>query len=203
MSEDWQQHYLEGHMPWDKGEAAPPLIDWITKNPNQLAGKILVPGCGRGHDVRAIAMNQPEAEVIGLDISPKALEMAAAYPNAGSEKYIVDDLFTLSPDAWQEQFDWVWEHTCFCAIDPEQRDNYVQSIYQLLKPNGNFLAVFYLNPYDNEHRRGGGPPHGCSIEELHQRFCESGSFSIVDQYVPSASYPGRENLELMIHFKKG
>ena len=197
MSTDWEQHYQEGHMPWDKGSAAPPLIDWIAKHPNQLSGDILVPGCGLGHDIRALAALEQQTTILGLDLSPKAIELAKQIAPQANEQYIEADLFTMDG-----QFDCIWEHTCFCAIDPERRDDYVSAVYNLLKPKGTLLAVFYLNPYDNDHQPNGGPPHGTSVEELHQRFVEKGDFQIVDEYIPTVSYPGREGLEYVIQFTK-
>jgi len=95
MSTDWEQHYQEGHTPWDKGSASPPLIEWLAKNPGKLTGEILVPGCGFGHDIRAIAAAEKQASILGVDISPKAIELAKAIPSASSEKYIEDNLFTM------------------------------------------------------------------------------------------------------------
>ena len=64
------------------------------------------------------------------------------------------------------------------------------------------LAVFYLNPYDNEHPRGGGPPHGTSVEELRERFAGSGKFRIDESYVPGQAYGGREGLEQVIRMTR-
>lgn len=201
MQTDWEQHYLDGHTPWDKGSAAPPLIQWLTENPGQITGQVLVPGCGQGHDARAIAALEKSASVIGVDISPKAIELANAFDCEANEIFSQDDLFTM-PKKYSEHFDWVWEHTCFCAIDPANRDDYVSSVYKILKPGANLLAVFYLNPYDNHHEPGGGPPHGTSVEELKDRFTQKGQFKIEAEYIPSAAYPGREGLEYMIQFSK-
>ena len=201
MSTDWEQHYQDGHMPWDKGSASPPLIDWVSKNPGLLVGEVLVPGCGLGHDVRAINGLESNASVLGIDISAKAIEMAEGIVSVEQEKYLEADLFTMS-ELYTYRFDCVWEHTCFCAIDPAKRDDYVDAVFGLLKPEGMLLAIFYLNPYDDEHQPGGRPPHGCSIEEIRQRFTEAGNFRIVEEYTPKVSYPGREGLEYLVQFSK-
>lgn len=198
---NWDQLYHEQHTPWDKGVAAPPLLEWMEKNPGLIQGTVLVPGCGTGHDVRAIAASNPSLTVVGLDLSPKAIELASAYPSVGSESYVTDDLFRLEA-AHQGSYDWVWEHTCFCAINPDLRDDYVEAVRQALKPGGNFLGVFYLNPYDEEHRPGEGPPHGTSIEELLSRFVDSGKFRLVESQVPARSYAGREGLELVMRLTR-
>lgn len=198
MSEttDWEQHYVDEETPWDKGEAAPPLLEWMTENPGVIAGAVLVPGCGLGHDVRAIVSHSGGeiSRAVGLDLSPTAVSMANEIPTVGCETFQEGDFFAIEEGG----FDWVWEHTCFCAIDPGMRKDYAAAVARVLKPGGNFLAVFYLNPYDNEHSPDGGPPHGCSIEDLKELFEGKGGFSIVEQYVPKRSYPGREGLELIV-----
>lgn len=201
MSEttDWEERYLEKDTPWDKGAAAPPLLEWVDANTDAISGDVLVPGCGLGHDVRAIALASKGRvdRVVGLDISPTAVAMASEIPTIGNELFQYGDLFDLG-DEYRAAFDWVWEHTCFCAIDPVLRNSYVAGVKRALKPGGSFLAVFYLNPYDNEHSRDGGPPHGCNVDDLRELFEKDGAFSIVEHYVPKKSYPGREGLELVV-----
>ena len=201
MQPDWDQHYQEKHTPWDKGEPAPPLVDWLANNPGRMIGRILVPGCGLGHDVRAIAAADEKAEIVGLDISPTAIEMVREIPTVSIERYREGDLFDL-PEGMLEAFDWVWEHTCFCAIDPELRDDYVLAVWTALRPGGSLLGVFYLDPYDDEHQPGGGPPHGTSLAELEMRFEASGKFEIVEQYLPEQAYEGRDGKEMIVEMRR-
>src|SRR5690349_15238372 len=108
MPTDWEAQYQKGVTPWDKGAPSPGLVDFLAQEP--LSGRVLVPGCGAGHDVRVIA---PQAEeVVGIDIAPSAVEIARGLPAAGRERYELADLFDL-PAPLRGSFDWVWEHTCF------------------------------------------------------------------------------------------
>ncbi len=194
MSANWDQQYREEQTPWDKGAAAPPLLEWIEAHPGELRGRVFVPGCGLGHDVRAIAACPGVGCVIGFDISPKALELARDLPAAGVESYETGDLFALD-ERHLSAYDWIWEHTCFCAIDPARREGYVEAVHAALRPGGSLLGVFYMDPYDDGHQPGGGPPHGSTMEELLERFTESGKFTLVENYVPDQTYAGREGLE--------
>ena len=198
---DWEQHYQDGHTPWNKGAPAPPLQEWIKSNPDAIGGSVLVPGCGHGHDVHELASATEATEIVGIDISPSAVESAGKKSRSDRTHFELADLFNL-PDTLRNRFDWVWEHTCFCAIDPALRSDYVDGVHGALKPDGRLLAVFYLNPYDNDHPRGGGPPHGTSEDELKQLFVESGKFELLESYVPAESYAGRESLELTALLKK-
>ena len=198
-SADWEQHYLENDTPWDKGLPAPGLSAFLNEK-QVLTGKILVPGCGLGHDVRALsAAGGDAAKVIGLDVSATAMSQASEITKIGREQFVRGDFFDL-PAEMRGTFDWIWEHTFFCAIDQDLREEYVQASADALKPDGHLLAVFYLDPYDDEHHRGEGPPHGCSLEELELLF--GPQFDIIEHWQPNEAYPGRENLELMVVLQK-
>jgi SAM-dependent methyltransferase len=201
MQPDWEQHYRDQFTPWDKGVPAPPLVDWLAAHPGEISGRVLVPGCGLGHDARAIAASHQDAEVVGLDLSPTAVAMAREIPPVNGERYKEGDLFDL-PEGMLAAFDWVWEHTCFCAIDPTMREDYVRAVWTALRPGGQLLGVFYLDPYDDEHQPGGGPPHGSSQAELEERFVKSGRFEMVEQFVPANAYPGREGRELLVRMRR-
>jgi SAM-dependent methyltransferase len=183
---DWQAQYETGETPWDEGAPHPALVDFIAEN-GPLSGRILVPGCGGGNDVRALSTR--ENQVIGLDIAPAAISKARTFPNAGAEQYIVADLFNLAPDL-RSSFDWIVEHTCFCAIDPSMRTTYAAAVAGALRPGGRLFGIFYLDPAVDRQ-----PPYGVKIAELDQLF--SPSFTIARQWIPPRTFPGRESRELI------
>ena len=51
---DWEDAYQRRETPWEKGQPHPGLVDFLAEN-GPLAGEIFVPGCGSGHDVRALS----------------------------------------------------------------------------------------------------------------------------------------------------
>ena len=183
---DWNRRYAECDTPWDKGEAHPVLRDMITRG--ALSGRILVPGCGTGHDVRALA--ERGMDVTGLDVAPLAVEAACRFPRKGGETYELGDLFSLPPDR-RGAFDGVFEHTCFCAIDPARRADYVEAVAAALRPGGRLLSVFFTDP-DNG---GEGPPFGCTVAELDALFGRK--FRLLEQHRELATYPEREGRELL------
>jgi methyl halide transferase len=196
---DWNECYRDGNTPWEKGSAAPPLLSWLERY-GPLSGDILVPGCGFGRDVRAIARVSTGARVIGIDIAPLALERAAQFPQSGNENYLLGDLFCLPPE-FAGRFDWVFEHTCFCAIAPNQRSDYVQAVTAALRPSAQMLGIFFLNPWDpGEAPPEGGPPFGVSITELTELFLPK--FDLVLEERPEISYPGREGREILWWLRK-
>lgn len=184
---DWQQHYESNDTPWEKGAAHPALLEFLQKSP--LRGSVLVPGCGYGHDVRAIASTADE--VVGLDIAPAAVAAADAAGVVGGERYVLGDLFALPP-RMRQAFDWVFEHTCFCAIPPARREDYVKAVAGALKPGGHLLAIFYMNPDMDPGED--GPPFGTSTAELDALF--GPWFRTLGEWQPTGTYEGREGREL-------
>ncbi|MDB6111724.1 MAG: thiopurine S-methyltransferase, partial [Pedosphaera sp.] len=115
---EWEQRYQSGDMPWEKGEGSPGLVDFLAAHPELPRGTVCVPGCGTGHDVRTWA--RAGFSVTGLDIAPSAIRLARERTaSAGLTAQFQQQDF-LS-DAPAQPFDWLFEHTLFCAIDPKQR----------------------------------------------------------------------------------
>src|SRR5258707_4536698 len=182
--EYWETRYRTQDMPWEKGAPSPGLVDFLLAHPKLPRGTVCVPGCGTGHDVRAWA--KAGFRACGFDLAPSAIRLAQEKSRAisGTEFGLADFLADKPPRA----FDWVFEHTLFCAIDPAQRDAYVQAVLRWLKPDGQLLAVHYMIP-DTD-----GPPFGATREEILKRF--SPHFSLLEAWVPR-SYPNRTGLEWM------
>lgn len=198
MERDWEQCYREGNTPWDKGEAAPPLLELMDRFGPRLwgGGVVLVPGCGMGHDVRAIA--RAGVEVVGMDLAPSALAGAREFSREGRERYELAD-FLRTDAVVGGVYSAIWEHTCFCAIDPSLRDAYVRAAAHRLCEGGLFVGVFYLHPWDEGEVRE-GPPHGVEVDEIMTRFAPY--FELLDGRPPERAYPGREGREWLAQFRR-
>ena len=189
---DWEERYQTGDMPWEKGEASPGLVDFLTTRAGLPRGKVCVPGCGTGHDVRAWAA--AGFAVTGLDLAPSGVRLATERTQAAGLTATFrqsDFLAETEPD--HGTFDWLFEHTLFCAIHPADRERYVAAVLRRLPPGGNYLAVNYLIP-DTD-----GPPFGTTRQELWDRF--SPHFDLLEEWVPR-SYPNRTGLELMLWWRR-
>jgi cyclopropane fatty-acyl-phospholipid synthase-like methyltransferase len=188
---DWEALYVSGDMRWDKGEPSPGLVDFLAAETQLARGTVLVPGCGTGSDVCAWA--KAGFNVTGFDIASSAVRLAserAASAGVRAE-ILLGDFLQMEPTV---QFDWIFEHTLFCAIDPTRRDDYVRAVLRWLKPGGQFLAVHYML------RDKDGPPFGVTQQELMERF--QPHFTLKCGWVPR-SYPSRTGLELMLWWQRG
>jgi SAM-dependent methyltransferase len=194
----WEELWQTGETPWDKGYAAPPLTEFLERGNTVLhrARQVLVPGCGSGHDVRELARHDIGAT--GLDLAETAIAAARRYPPVGNETYIGGDLFDSSWRAGLE-FDAVWEHTCFCAIDPALRPVYARTMADILSPGAHLVGVFYLIPWDPG-EEAAGPPFETSREEVTALLAPW--FGLRENYVPARAYPGREGKEWLAVFER-
>jgi methyl halide transferase len=191
MSQEyWEARYQSGDMSWEKGAPSPGLADFLAANPYLPRGTVCVPGCGTGHDVREWAHAGFAAS--GCDIAPSAIRLATERTAAAglSATFQLCDFLRGEPP---QAFDWIFEHTLFCAIDPSERGLYVEAVLRWIKPGGQYLAVNYLIP-DKD-----GPPFGTTRDELWRRF--SPHFDLLREWVPR-SYPNRTGLELMLWWRR-
>ena len=177
----WEDLYRRGGDGWELGQPAPPLVEFVESTPPPR-GRVAVPGCGRGHDVCFLTRHGYRA--VGFDFSPTAV--ATARSLAARERvettFEQRDIFSLGADQ-ASAFDGVWEYTCFCAIDPRRRAEYVRVIEAILRPGGWLLACFF--PI----RTGGaGPPFPVAKAEVRRLL--SPSFRI-ERAAPPLRSPGR------------
>ncbi len=186
----WEQRYQTQDMPWEKGEPSPGLVDFLSSHRDLPGETVCVPGCGTGHDVRE--WSKAGFRAYGYDIAPSAIEISEERTRTArlDARFRRADFLRDEPPF---QFDWLFEHTLFCAIEPSERDLYVKAALRWLKPDGHFLAVNYLIP-DKD-----GPPFGTTRGELWQRF--SPYFELKSEWVPR-SYPNRTGLELMLWWQR-
>jgi SAM-dependent methyltransferase len=188
--EYWENRYQTKEMPWEKGAPSPGLVDFLAAHPELPPATVCVPGCGTGHDVRAWAAAGFSAW--GVDIAPSAIELSKSRTKeAGlTAQFLQTDFLRAPPPS---RFDWLFEHTLFCAIEPDERDQYVHAVLRWLKPGGQYLAVNYFIP-DRD-----GPPFGTDQAEIWRRF--SPHLELVAEWTPR-SYPNRVGLERMSWWRR-
>jgi SAM-dependent methyltransferase len=161
----WEQRYQEGRTGWDQGGPTPEFVAYL-EGPHAPPGKLLVVGCGKGHDVLLFARHGFDA--LGVDFAPSAVEIGtrAAHEAGLSDRAHFEqaDIFDL-PVSYPAHFDYILERACYCAIDPVDRARYVETAAALLKPGGRIIAQFFLGPQTRP-----GPPFAATVSELRESF---------------------------------
>jgi SAM-dependent methyltransferase len=189
----WEENYRSGHTGWDLGMPTP-VFQRLAESGKYPPGKMLVLCAGRGYDARLFA--RLGFNVTAVDFAEGAVkEMQTLVDPNISMEVIQADLFDL-PVFMSEEFDYILEYTCFCAIDPQRRADYIHSVSSLLKPGGIYIALAF--PIGG---RSGGPPFVVTPDELVEPLSERG-FELVLREVPEDSVPGREGIEELLILKK-
>jgi len=185
----WESRYQAGDTHWDKGAPAPGLVEFLAEHPGLPRGSVAVPGCGFGHDVRAWAAHGFQAH--GFGIAPSAVQAASGHPANGAlpVEFARADFLNDTP---REPYDYLFEHTLFCAIQPAERDAYQLALQRWLRPGGTYFAINYI-------RCEGEPPFPVDRAELWRRFRPG--FHLIDQWIPR-SYPNRTGRELMSWWRR-
>ncbi len=188
----WEQRYQEKTTRWDLGQAAPAFVSLLNSQETLTPGRTAVLGCGRGYD--ALLFAEHRFEVVGFDFAPSAIAEATSLVQAAGStaKFLQRDIFELATE-FPQDFDYVVEHTCFCAIPPERRPEYVQLVRSLLRPKGELIALFFT------HNRPGGPPFGSTPTEIVQYF--EADFEILSLESVANSVPSRQGEEHIGRFR--
>jgi SAM-dependent methyltransferase len=183
----WEAIYQSESPGWDLGEPAPPFVSLLAGPSPPPPGRIAILGCGTGNDVSLFAAHGFEA--VGVDFAPSAIGSAENRLRSANlkAKLIQEDIFNL-PSVYHGHFDYVLEHTCFCAIDPSRRQEYVRMVEAILRPTGKFIALFYLIP------PGVGPPFGTTEKEIRSLF--ENAFEVLELRVPTDSVERRRGKEM-------
>ena len=187
----WSEHYRNDALGWDLSTEAPALAH-ILPQLKLSRSRILVLGAGLGHDAAYLA-RQGHA-VTAVDFSPEAVSRARAlYAGIEGLEYVQADVFALPPK-FEARFDMVFEHTCYCAINPSRRNDLVKTWRRALQPNGHLLGIFFVN------EKRPGPPFGGSEWEIRQRL-KPGFHSVFwTRWHHSAE--SRKGLELVVYARK-
>lgn len=183
----WEERYRAGDAPWDLGAPAPSFVQFASGEDAPPPGEMIVLGCGRGHD--AVFFAGQGYSVTAVDFAPSALEDARrlAARSGVQIDFLQADMFKLPP-LFRGRFDYVVEHTCFAAIPPTRREEYVDVVHGLLRPGGLYIAVLFA------HGRPGGPPFTTTMEEVRVLF--GARFSVERLEVAAESVKSRMGKEL-------
>jgi len=163
----WNDRFLAGDTPWDRGAPGPQLLAWLEAGALQPC-RIAVPGCGSGWELAELARRG--FEVTGIDCAPAAYERARARLAAAGlhgEVVLADAL------AWHpaRPLDAVYEQTCLCAMHPAHWRRYEESLAAWVRPGGTLFAMFMQCARPSAAQGVvEGPPYHCDINAMRMLF---------------------------------
>ncbi len=189
----WQARFEADAIPWDRGGVNPQLEAWIRSgllkssasmeprprgNDEPRLTRVLVPGCGGGHEVEFLA--EWGFDVTGIDYAPAAIErvrerLRELFRSGRANQVNRVELIEADLLAWEPTalFDAIYEQTCLCAMYPDDWRAYADRLRDWLRPGGKLFALFM------QMRRPGaatgfieGPPYHCDINAMRALFVD-------------------------------
>lgn len=161
----WEALYLEGRLPWDAGGVPVDFEKYLAHAASP--GRALVPGCGSGYEVVSLAA--AGYEVLAIDFSPTAIEIARKVTRGSTAQLEVADFFALDAGV----FDLVYERAFMCAMPLSQRADWSRKIASVIRPGGFLAGYFFLDGDELD-----GPPFGITPADLDALLGED--FQLVD-----------------------
>ena len=135
----WNESYASGQLPWDTGQPEPLLVEFVTSGA-VTPGPTLEIGAGTG--TNAIWMAERGFDVLGVDVSPLAVERAHAKMEGHPLRcrFAAWDFLAAPPPAVPFQF--VFDRGCFHVFDePDERRRFVEQVAHALGPGGLWLSL--------------------------------------------------------------
>jgi SAM-dependent methyltransferase len=148
--------------PWSLGEPQPEIAALIDQG--KIKGDVLDAGCGEA--ALALHLAALGHNTVGLDASPKAIELAkaeAAKRGLTNASFAVADItdFTGWPTGSEGRFDTIVDSTLFHSMPVELREGYQQSIVRAAARGASyFVLVFDKSGMPN------GPANAVTEDEL-------------------------------------
>ncbi|CAN5287367.1 hypothetical protein BH09PSE6_BH09PSE6_12210 [soil metagenome] len=196
-AEFWTERYAKAFTPWDQGGAPMALTQALVDGALPVApAKVLVPGCGSGHELALL--DSAGYDWLAIDLAPLAVEQARARlaSPAAQQRVRVTDFFALDTAAG---FRWIYERAFLCALPPASWPSLIAHAARLLERGGVWAGLFFHDDEAASAERRRGPPFAASTEEL-QTLMAPHFMRVADLAVPReqslAAFTGHERWQV-------
>lgn len=146
---DFEAAYRDGVPPWDIGRPQPEVVRLVDEG--DVVGDVLDVGCGTGENALLVASRG--RRVLGVDVSPLAIERARAKARERglAVPFLVADALDLGK--LRRRFETVLDCGLLHVFGPEDRRAYAHSLCEVLSPGG----TLHLLCFSDEEPPGPGP----------------------------------------------
>jgi SAM-dependent methyltransferase len=135
----WNDSYSSGVPPWDTGEPEPLLVEFVTSG-GVTSGRTLEVGSGTG--TNSIWLAERGFDVLGVDVSPLAVEKARAKIKGSDLRCSFATLDFLAAPAPSDRFHFVFDRGCFHVFDESaERLRFAECVAAALQPGGVWLSL--------------------------------------------------------------
>ncbi len=142
---DWdgvyrQEGVFSGPPPWNIGEPQPEMA--ALHRAGKFRSDVLDAGCG--HAELSLALAADGLTVVGVDLSPTAIDAATA---AAKERglttatFVQADITTLT--GYDDRFNTVVDSTLFHSLPVDGRDGYLGSVHRAAAPGAVFFVLVF------------------------------------------------------------
>ena len=135
----WNDHYASGNLPWDSGVPDPLLTAYVAAG-RVAPARTLEVGAGTG--TNAIWLAERGFDVLGIDVSPLAVEAARGKIAARTERCRFETRDFLTQPIDEGPFDFVFDRGCFHVFDePDEQAAFAARVAAVLNPGGTWLSL--------------------------------------------------------------
>ena len=135
----WNESYASGQLPWDTGQPEPLLVEFVTSGAVTPSPTLEI---GAGTGTNAIWMAERGFDVLGIDVSPLAVERAHSKMEGRALRcrFAACDFLAAPPPDGPFQF--VFDRGCFHVFDePVERQRFAAQVAAALAPGGLWLSL--------------------------------------------------------------
>lgn len=137
---DFESQYRQGELPWDTGEPSSELVRRLDAGQIPRGGDAVDLGCGTG--TQAIYLAGQGFQVVGIDISPTAVEQAKRNAQeAGKDdiRFVAGSVLELQGIG--EPFDFIFDRGCYHHIRKENLKLFLATLEVFSRPGTLMLCL--------------------------------------------------------------
>lgn len=136
---DWDSSYTGQSPPWDIGRPQPAFLR--LADADALIGALLDVGCGTGeHTILAASRG---ADAVGIDVSPRAIEIARRKAAERDVETVFEVLSALRVDMLRASFDTIVDSGLFHVFDDADRTRYAAAMHAVLRTGGHLRLMCF------------------------------------------------------------